>query len=230
MLTAIDENLWAAEYPLSLAGVQLGHRMTVMRLAGSDLLLHSPIPLTDELVGELADLGEVRYIVAPSCFHDLFLGPYFERFADATFCAVPGMSKIHPEMAFDVVLYDQFPKHWEDEVEHILIGGLPKLNEVAFFHEASNTLIVADLVFNMRSSTSWLTRTAMKINGAYGRVAPSRYFKSHVKDKRAFGASVERILEWDFERIVVGHGAIVESNGREVLAAAFEWLAAPTGA
>ena len=228
MLTAVDENVWEAEHPLSLAGVQLGHRMTIIRLADNELLLHSPVPLSDVLERELDELGEVRYVVAPSRFHDLFLSAYFERFARATFCTVPGMADQHPEMGFEIVLYDQFPKYWSEEVEHILVGGIPKVNEVVFFHPASKTLVVADLVFNIQSSNSWLTRTAMKLNQAYGRVTPSRYFKSLVKDKRAFTTCIERIIEWDFERIIVGHGSIVESNGKEVLAAAFDWLAEPT--
>jgi hypothetical protein len=229
MLTALDDNLWEAEFPLRVAGVQLGHRMTVIRLADRQLMLHSPVPLADDLVRELQELGEVRYVVAPSCFHDLFLEPYFERFADATFCSVPGMSDQHPGMGFEVVLYDQFPKHWSEELEHILIGGIPKINEVVFFHPASRTLIVADLVFNIQSSSSWVTRTAMKLNRAYGKVTPSRHFKSFIKDRLAFAACVERILDWDFERIVVGHGSIVESCGRDVMSAAFAWLLEPTG-
>ena len=228
MLTAIDENVWEATHPLSLAGVQLGHRMTVIRLADNELLLHSPVPLSDDLARELDELGEVRYVVAPSRFHDLFLEEYFERFARATFCSVPGMSDQHPEMGFEIVLYDQFPRRWSEELEHILVGGMSKVNEVVFFHLSSKTLIVADLVFNIRFSSSWLTRSAMKLNGAYGRVAPSRYFKSLIKDKRAFAACIERILEWDFERIVVGHGSIVESGGKEILSAAFDWLAEPS--
>ena len=224
MLTALDDNLWEAEYALSVAGVQLGHRMTVIRLADNELMLHSPVPLADDLARELGELGEVRYVVAPSCFHDLFLESYFERFAGATFCSAPGMSEQHPGMGFEVVLYDQFPKYWSEELEHILIGGIPKINEVVFFHPASRTLIVADLVFNIQSSSSWVTRAAMKLNRAYGKVTPSRYFKSFVKDRRAFAASIERVLEWDFERIVVGHGSIVQSRGREMFSAAFDWL------
>jgi hypothetical protein len=36
--------------------------------------------------------------------------------------------------------------------------------------------------------------------------------------------AVERILDWDFDQIIVGHGAIVEKNGKEVFRTAFRWL------
>jgi hypothetical protein len=34
-------------------------------------------------------------------------------------------------------------------------------------------------------------------------------------------AALERILDWDFDQIIVGHGAV---NGKEVFRAAFRWL------
>jgi hypothetical protein len=30
--------------------------------------------------------------------------------------------------------------------------------------------------------------------------------------------------DWDFDQIIVGHGAIVENNGKEVFRTAFRWL------
>jgi hypothetical protein len=36
--------------------------------------------------------------------------------------------------------------------------------------------------------------------------------------------AVERILDWDFDQILVGHGAVVENKGKEVFHTAFRWL------
>jgi hypothetical protein len=36
-----------------------------------------------------------------------------------------------------------------------------------------------------------------------------------VTDRRRMRWAVERILDWDFDQIVVGHGAVVENNGKE---------------
>jgi hypothetical protein len=47
-----------------------------------------------------------------------------------------------------------------------------------------------------------------------------------VRKRRAARDSVERILDWDFDRIVVGHGAIVESGGRQVFRSALSSLLA----
>jgi hypothetical protein len=42
-----------------------------------------------------------------------------------------------------------------------------------------------------------------------------------VKDRPALARSVHRIFEWDFERVVVAHNAIVEQHAREALRLAF---------
>jgi hypothetical protein len=36
--------------------------------------------------------------------------------------------------------------------------------------------------------------------------------------------TIERILDWNFHRIIVGHGAVVENNRKEVFRNAFRWL------
>jgi hypothetical protein len=36
--------------------------------------------------------------------------------------------------------------------------------------------------------------------------------------------AVKRILDWDFDQIIVGHGTVVENKGKEVFRTAFRWL------
>ena len=35
---------------------------------------------------------------------------------------------------------------WTDVAEHVVIGGMPKVNETVFLHRPSRSLIVADCV------------------------------------------------------------------------------------
>ena len=44
------------------------------------------------------------------------------------------------------------------------------------------------------------------------------------KDKKAAGKSLRRILDWDFERIILAHGDLVEENPKETLVAAWKGL------
>jgi hypothetical protein len=41
----------------------------------------------------------------------------------------------------------------------------------------------------------------------------------YTSDARAAGESFEHILSWDFERIVLSHGALIESDGPAVVKA-----------
>ena len=61
----------------------------------------------------------------------------------------------------------------------------------------------------------------MTVAGAWGRFGPSRLARSFMEDKAAVRASVDRILAFDFDRVIVTHGDVVKTNGREALREAF---------
>jgi hypothetical protein len=46
----------------------------------------------------------------------------------------------------------------------------------------------------------------------------SRFFRFLISDKEAFARSVRRMLEWDFERIVVAHREPVTTEGKKAVA------------
>jgi hypothetical protein len=45
-----------------------------------------------------------------------------------------------------------------------------------------------------------------------------------ISDHVAARASVEQILQWDFDRVIVSHGDVLESGGRERVRGAFAYL------
>ena len=45
-----------------------------------------------------------------------------------------------------------------------------------------------------------------------------------MRDRAAARQSLEQILAWDFDRVIVAHGDIRESGGREALKAGYAWL------
>jgi hypothetical protein len=52
----------------------------------------------------------------------------------------------------------------------------------------------------------------------------ARLYRPAVTDRRSMRTAVERILDWDFDQIIVGHGAVVENKGKEAFRTAFRWL------
>ena len=61
--------------------------------------------------------------------------------------------------------------------------------------------------------------------GSYGRLAPTAFERLLVRDRDAFRASMERVLDWPFGRVVVTHGNVCESGGRDALIDGYAWLA-----
>ncbi|MSU34341.1 MAG: DUF4336 domain-containing protein [Pedosphaera sp.] len=217
----LASGIWCLDSPLTVLGMPLGHRMTVIRLSSGDLWVHSPVEWTPALGEVLSSLGDVRHVVAPSCQHDLYLEGWSARYRTALFWAAPGLRSKQEKVPFSGDLVDQLNSEWAGQIDQCLVGGMPGVNEFAFFHPASRSLIVADLAFNLASSDGFLSRTLLKMNGCARGFGPNRSFRWMIKDRTAFAASLEHVMVWDFDRIIVGHGEVVERNGKHTMAAAF---------
>jgi hypothetical protein len=200
--------------------------MTVVSLPGGALWVHSPIEWSRELAEELAALGEVRHIVAPNRFHDLWLETWRTKCRTALLWGAPGLREEHAGDRTHITgdLTDEPHQEWAGVIDQVLLLGIPKVNEVVFLHIPSRTLIVADLVFNLTGKLDFGTTVLATLNGCLNCLAVTRLFKSTIKDRALFAESVRRVLEWEFERVVVGHGEIVTTGARHLLAVAFGWL------
>jgi hypothetical protein len=216
--------LWVAEEPFQMMGLELGARMTVIRLQNGDLFLHSPIALTSELRGELNTLGTVRHLIAPNKMHYLSVDAFATAFPSAHTFGVPGMAENRKEITFHRILGDRPAPEWAAEIDQAFVLGIPKLGEVAFFHQPSRTLILTDLCFYLTSDLSWPTRMYARLSGTLDELGPTLLVKKLTRNRAALRASVDRILQWDFDRVIVTHGRILETGGREVFRRSFEWL------
>lgn len=224
-LRALDRELWTIDQPLRVGGLELGVRTIVIRLGDGGVLVHAPGPLTAGLRREIEALGPVRALIAPNLLHHLFLTPCAQAFPQARVFGAPGLREKLESTRIDELLGEKAPPLWVAALDQILLEGAPGLNEVVFLHRASRTLVCLDLCFNVRRSSSLFTRLFMRANGAWDRFGPSRLFRYAIlKDARALRRSVDRILAWDFERVTVAHGDVLESGGREALRASFAWL------
>lgn len=218
-LVPLDTDIWSVATPLDLKGVpEIGHRMTVVRAADGTLLLHSPVRADEGLVAQVKELAGEKpiAILAPSRMHDLFLEEWRAALPQAQLWAAPGLAAEH----FDWDVEADLPIALEavDGVDGVVIEGMPKVQEVAIYHEASRSLLVADLVFNLPGDHGGvLTRISLKIAGTDGGPAASRLFTMMIQDREAFRASLEKVLAWPFRRIVLGHGAIIHDDPQETL-------------
>jgi hypothetical protein len=223
-LQPIATNLWVIDFPLRVGGLQLGTRTTVVRLTSGGLWVHSPGPMQPDQVKAVSALGPVQALVAPNAMHHLSLAQNIRSFPRATVYVSPALpTKLKLLFPYEV-LSNEPQALWKNEISQHIVGGLPKLQEVVFHHHASRTLILTDLAFHIRHSDSWVTRLFMRLNGAYGHFGPSRIFRSMVKDRPALRSSLDRMRTWDFDRVIVAHGEILESGGKQAMQTPYAWV------
>ncbi|HJL15853.1 MAG TPA: DUF4336 domain-containing protein [Sandaracinaceae bacterium LLY-WYZ-13_1] len=219
----LDEGIWAVARPLKMMGADFGTRMTVMR-ADDGLVLHSPVAPDEALADAIDALGPVRWLVAPCAFHHLFVEAAAKRWPDAEILAAPGVADKHAELAIGGTLPEAAPAAWDGALEALRIGGMPKLEEVVFLHRPSRTLVLTDFLFNVRDGRGWWTRAMLKMAGAWGGPVQSRYFRSLVKDREALRESRDRLLDWDFDRVTVCHGDVIDEAAKDRVAEATAWI------
>ncbi|MCG8590057.1 MAG: DUF4336 domain-containing protein [Proteobacteria bacterium] len=223
-LQALTPDLCTLALPLRVGSLQLGTRTSVVRLADGGLWVHSPGPLRPDQCDAIRALGPVRALVASNCLHHLHLAEAQRAFPDAQSYGAPGLPAKRADLEFAAELQESPPEAWRGVLEQHVVGGMPSVNEVAFFHAASRTLLLTDICFHLLHVGSRLQRVLLRLNDAYGRFGMTRYGRSLVRDRPALRRSIDRLLEWDFDRVLVTHGEVLESGGREALRESFDWL------
>jgi len=223
-MRALAPDLWVVDRPQRYLGLSVGTRMTVIRLADGSLLLHSPVVLDAELRRALDALGPVRYAVAPNRVHHLYAGDVATAYPGTRLWIGPGLEKKRPDLRYVAILGDEAPAEWRGQVDQTFFAGRPYENEVVFFHRASRTLVMCDLAFNFGPSAPFSTRIWMSLILSYGRFGPSKLDPLLIRDRAAARASLERILAWDFDRVIVAHGDVLETGGHALLASGYAWL------
>lgn len=223
VLVQHDADLWSTEYELAWQGglVPIPVRMTVIRLPDGALILHSPAPLLESLRAELEALGRVGFIIIPWA-HGAFAEQAAQAYPSAQLLAAPEASRRLKSLPFNGSVADHTPASWSRVVESHLVRGF-RLNEVVLFHRPSRTLVVTDLCFNIHHSRSVSARLFFRANGMWKRFGPSRLIRHlAVSDRAGLASSINQIMRWEFERVVPGHGQVVEQGGRAALHRA--WL------
>lgn len=223
-LTPVAPALWLARHPLSFYGFKMLTCMTVVRLSDGSLWVHSPIPPTPGLMAGLAALGPVRHIVAPNRLHHLYALDFLAACPGATLYVAPGLTDKNPAFARYPAIPPAREAPWKGDIDAVFVEGNAELNETVFFHSVSRSLILTDLAVHIGPWDAFATRLYARLNGFYDRFGLSFLLKRFFKDREAARASLQRILAWDFERIVIAHGPVVADHPRERLRLAFAWL------
>jgi hypothetical protein len=193
--------------------------VTLLRLSDGRVIVHSTAPFAEKDVAAIRAFGEPAWLVDATMLH--------ETFAKEGRAALPGLPYLAPT-GFNEVSgvatepLDPPPSDWANEIEVLRIEGTRK-NEHVFFHRRSRTLVVADLFFSFPAETrGWAHFFARRIMGLPPNLfGVSRFFRMLISDQQAFERSIARMLQWDFERVVVAHRTPLETDAKKAVQSAF---------
>jgi hypothetical protein len=205
----------------------MGRLMVVIRLGSGALLVHSPAELTEALRSDLLELGEVGFVVPASSLHGhLYMEQYRDAYPGAKLFAAPGLQRKRTDLSFDGELSSTPEPGWSQDLDQAVFSGHSRLTEIEFFHAKTRTLITGDLCFNIGADWPSSTRLLAWGPSMKRRLGPTTAFRQGIGDHEAARRSLHRILDWDFDRIVPGHGEIVDTNGKSAFTDGFAWLLA----
>ncbi|WP_121630652.1 DUF4336 domain-containing protein [Tropicibacter alexandrii] len=198
------DNVWLFDGPVVTAalGFQYSTRMAVIRLSDGGLWVWSPVALPD-LQASVAALGEVQHIVQPSPLHDTWIKDWQAAYPKA---CVWGPN-------FDVVPPGA-------EISHVIVPNRIA-DETVFFHHASGTVLICDLLQQMpRDWYAGWRGVVARLDNMTGDV-PQMPRKFRMALRPGARDALRTVLGWPTERLVIAHGPPVTQGAGRVLARAF---------
>jgi hypothetical protein len=225
-MTPFAEGIWVDTAPVRFLGMQLTTTMTVLRLGDGNLLLYSPVALTQARQSAIEALGPVAHLYAPNLFHHRWIGEWAAAFPSARLHAPVGLAKKRGDLRIDRIHNAAREPAFAGVLEELPIDGF-RLAESVVVYRPARTLVVADLVHNVGRPQHRWTNFYSRTMGFYDRVALSRMIRwTAFTDRATARRSLDELLALPFDRLIVGHGAPLAAGGREALAAAYSWLPA----
>jgi len=224
VLDHYDDGLWSIEHPkFSVAGVPIGTKTGVFRLANDSLALITPGPLDEAHIDAINNLGRVSSIVATNRLHHLFLDDATDAFPNARLIGAPGLPDKRDDLPFDdEISHDALPEPLDDTFDHHVIRGAEAASEVVLFHPPTETITITDFGFNLQNVEGLWPRLFMWFNGGWGDYELTFVGRQSIDDSNAFLESIDTILEWNFSRIWLPHGELVSTDARQRFRRAYE--------
>lgn len=227
MLEPFGPSLYIADGPVvSFHGFPYPTRMAVARLSDGSAWVWSPIALTTELADKVQAIGPVRYIVSPNKLHYLFLQAWAGHWPDARLYAPPGLARKKRALHFHAMLDDQPISSWAADIDYVVFRGSFAMDEVAFFHRASRTAIIGDLIqrFTDEHLSGW-KGMVMKLCGLAGEngSTPPDWRASFLRHGPA-RAALDKVLAWNPERLLIAHGSCAQNGAADIIEKALRWI------
>jgi hypothetical protein len=223
-LEPFADGVWLGTEPVRILGMPLTATMAVLRLDDDRLLLYSPVAMTPERRVAVEALGTVAHLYAPNVYHHAWIGAWAAAFPSARLHAPARLAKKRRDLRIDRIHGATTEPAFSGVIDELRIDGF-RLHESVLLYRPARTLVVADLVHNIGRPPHRWTRVYAGAMGFYDRVALSRMIRwASFSNPAAARRSLDEVLAHPFDRLVVGHGTPLATDGRTALAAAYTWL------
>lgn len=230
----VADEVWIVDGPAIGFGIWplrilFSTRMTLIRLPGGKLVVHSPTTLTPDLAREVKALGEVANIIAPNKIHYWWVRDWAEAYPQARILAAPGVKDRAgdrlPEGAFE--LDGATVDDWGETLSYLPVTGR-YMTEAVMFHHPSRTLVLTDLIENFEPEriASSVKRVLLRLGGVlhpHGSMPRDMRMTFRGREDHLRQA-VRQMMDWKPERILLAHGKGYETNCRQELTRAFRFV------
>lgn len=212
----LESNLWRVEG--EVPGMKLRRVMTLAKMADGSVLIHSAIALTEYMMREIEDWGDVRYIVVPNAYHRLDCARFKRRFPEAKIVCPKGATKRVSEIVPAELTFDKFVGDETVTLRH-LAGTNDGEGVLVVKHGDTSTVVFNDLVFNMPhvgGVIGWVMRYVTLSTGGPKITRVARLLV--VKNKAAIIGELNQLAAISgLSRIIVSHHEVIEDNAPQVL-------------
>jgi len=171
-------------------------------------------------------------LISPNKIHYAYIEQWARAYPGAIAWASPGVrdraTQQNIPVTFHADLTNDAPPEWSCDLYQMIFRGSRFMDEVVFFHTASKTLILADLIENFelpKVNNRWL-RWLLKLAGNVdpdGK-APLDLRFTFLGGKHQARRSLKQLLLWQPEKVILAHGQWYDRNGSAELKRAFRWL------
>jgi len=228
----VGTDVWVVDGPvIRFYGMPFPTRMVVVRLADGALWLHSPVQMDEGLLAALSALGPVRHLVAPNWIHYAYLPDWTARFPEAQTWVAPGVAERAVSRGVDLRVDHDLtstpPAEWEGQIDQVIVEGSRVHREAVFFHRASKSLILTDLIENFEADKvpAWFVPLIWLggIKDPNGKT-PIDMRQTFRGGKDTARAAIRQVLDWGPERAIMAHGRWYDQNADAELRRAFRWV------
>ncbi|KAH8817595.1 hypothetical protein DL96DRAFT_391629 [Flagelloscypha sp. PMI_526] len=234
VIREVSKDVWTFSRPFTRGFFGVGGRSVAIRLRSQEgVWVMASTPLSPDTKQTIDNLGSVKYIVGADRVHYLFLKEYQN--------AYPQAKLIMPNSAIERATnngvtgltvsgtWGKDPEGtkygFEDEIEHCYFSGFIN-RDIAFLHKPSETMIEADLLFNLPAKEQYDKVPSKPLSLGFG---PYHWFHGIYvwlmgQDKAAMRRDAKTVNAWNFDRIIPCH-EVIETGGKKAWSTAYaHWL------